>query len=254
MMTSAAETPSPLWMSVGMPRPLSRTVHEPSGLSVTSDLGGVAGERLVDGVVDDLVDHVMQAGAVIGVADIHARALAHRVEALEDLDRFCAVVVGRDVGGRVRPCDVPRIDLQKCVRISVDLTRKCRCRTAQSGPANMLIQVRFLKVRRVQNEAIFSAAEALETMLQSAAESRCRRACETRAGSVSKAATSIALLRSPTPLRRQQVLRKAIGGLILRDRLRQADPGRRPRIPRGRYRCAGSRCACAQFLPRRLGC
>ena len=35
MMTSAAETPSPSWMPVGMPRPLSRTVHEPSGLSVT---------------------------------------------------------------------------------------------------------------------------------------------------------------------------------------------------------------------------
>jgi hypothetical protein len=36
--------------------------------------------------------------------------------------------------------------------------------------ANMLIQVRFLKVRGGQKEAIFSAAEALETMRQSAAE------------------------------------------------------------------------------------
>ena len=34
---------------------------------------GVAGERFVDRVVDDLVDHVVQARAVIGVADIHAR-------------------------------------------------------------------------------------------------------------------------------------------------------------------------------------
>ena len=65
---------------------------EPSGLSVTVDRLGMAGERLVDGVVDDLVDHVMQAGAVIGVADIHARPLAHGVEALEDLDRFRAVI------------------------------------------------------------------------------------------------------------------------------------------------------------------
>ena len=32
---SAAETPSPLWISVGMPRPLSSTVAEPSALSVT---------------------------------------------------------------------------------------------------------------------------------------------------------------------------------------------------------------------------
>ena len=35
MMTSAAETPSPVWMSVGMPRPLSMTVQEPSEFSVT---------------------------------------------------------------------------------------------------------------------------------------------------------------------------------------------------------------------------
>jgi hypothetical protein len=35
MMTSAAETPSSLWMSTGMPRPLSRTVTEPSPFSVT---------------------------------------------------------------------------------------------------------------------------------------------------------------------------------------------------------------------------
>ena len=39
----------------------------------------VAGQSLVDGVVDDLIDHVMEAGAVIGVADVHARPLAHGV-------------------------------------------------------------------------------------------------------------------------------------------------------------------------------
>src|SRR5690606_25778728 len=35
-MTSAAETPSSLWMSVGMPRPLSSTLTDPSGLSSIS--------------------------------------------------------------------------------------------------------------------------------------------------------------------------------------------------------------------------
>jgi hypothetical protein len=49
-------------------------------------------ERLVDRIVDDLVDHVVQARAVIGVADIHAGALAHGVEALEDLDAVGAIV------------------------------------------------------------------------------------------------------------------------------------------------------------------
>ncbi len=54
----------------------------------------IAGERLVDGVVDDLVDHVMQARAVVGVADIHARALAHGIEPAQHLDRMCVVFLG----------------------------------------------------------------------------------------------------------------------------------------------------------------
>ena len=35
MMTSAAEMPSSVWMPVGIPRPLSVTLTEPSGFSVT---------------------------------------------------------------------------------------------------------------------------------------------------------------------------------------------------------------------------
>ena len=65
-----------------MPRPLSTTVTEPSAWIVTRDFLAVAGERLVDGVVDDLEHHVVQAGAVIGVADVHAGALADGLEAL----------------------------------------------------------------------------------------------------------------------------------------------------------------------------
>ena len=54
----------------------------------------MAGQRLVDGVVDHLVDHVVQARAVVGVADIHARALAHRIEPLQHLDAVGAVFGG----------------------------------------------------------------------------------------------------------------------------------------------------------------
>ena len=57
------------------------------------DARAVAREVLVDRVVDDLVDEVMQARAVIGVADVHAGALADAFEALQDADR--AVVVRR---------------------------------------------------------------------------------------------------------------------------------------------------------------
>jgi hypothetical protein len=40
----------------------------------------VARERFVDSVVHNLEYHVVQTGAVIGIADIHARALAHRIQ------------------------------------------------------------------------------------------------------------------------------------------------------------------------------
>ena len=57
-----------------------------------------ARERLVNGVVDDLVHHVVQAGAVVRVPDIHARPLAHGIEAFEHLDRFRPVIGGNRVG------------------------------------------------------------------------------------------------------------------------------------------------------------
>jgi hypothetical protein len=58
---------------------------------------GVPGQRLVDGVVDDLPDHVVQA-ALAGGADVHTGALAHRLEALENGDGTAGVgVLGRAV-------------------------------------------------------------------------------------------------------------------------------------------------------------
>ena len=56
------------------------------------DLVAVAGQSLVDGVVDHLIDHVVEARAVVGVADIHAGPLAHGIEALQNLDGLGAVV------------------------------------------------------------------------------------------------------------------------------------------------------------------
>ena len=54
-------------------------------------VGRVARHRLVDRVVDDLPDEVVQA-ARVGRADVHARALANGLEALEDLDAGGGVV------------------------------------------------------------------------------------------------------------------------------------------------------------------
>src|SRR6267378_3754026 len=65
-------------------------------VGVQNDLDRVAeaAERLVDGVIDNLVDQMMQAVGA-RVADVHSGALADRLEALENLDvargvRVCA--------------------------------------------------------------------------------------------------------------------------------------------------------------------
>jgi len=56
------------------------------------DVAAEAGHALVDGVVRDLVDEVMEP-ALVGAADVHAGATAHRLQAAQDLD----------VAGRVLP-------------------------------------------------------------------------------------------------------------------------------------------------------
>ena len=122
MMTSAAEMPSSLWISVGMPRPLSVTVTEPSAFSVTVTSVGMAGQRLVDGVVDDLIDHVVQARAVIGVADIHARPLADGIQAFENLDGIGAIGGVFKVAGGIRSCRGPSAGAQAPAIVLIRIT------------------------------------------------------------------------------------------------------------------------------------
>lgn len=61
----------------------------------------VPGQRLVDGVVDDLVDEVVKA-ALTGRADVHAGPLADRVQTLEDCDGAGVVRRGHLAGGLIR--------------------------------------------------------------------------------------------------------------------------------------------------------
>src|SRR5687768_9157716 len=56
------------------------------GVNGDADLGAMTGQRFVDGVVHHLEHHVVQAGAVIGVTDVHARALAYGIQTFEYLD------------------------------------------------------------------------------------------------------------------------------------------------------------------------
>src|SRR5574343_514201 len=61
------------------------------GVDGDDDVVAVPGQRLVDRVVDDFEDQVVQAGAVGGVTDVHARTLADSLQAFEDLDAGFAV-------------------------------------------------------------------------------------------------------------------------------------------------------------------
>ena len=74
--------------------------HRDRAIAVDPDGDGVTvtSQGFVDRVVDHLEDHMVQAGAIVGVTDVHAWALADRFEALQDLD--LAAVVGIGHGGR----------------------------------------------------------------------------------------------------------------------------------------------------------
>ena len=61
--------------------------HKTVRLHLDIDPVGVAGERLVHGIVDHFGEQVMQR-LFVGAADIHARAAAHRLEPFQDLDVF----------------------------------------------------------------------------------------------------------------------------------------------------------------------
>ena len=66
----------------GRPFPASLAGESyPAGIPIVDEefLEQLVGERLVDRVVQDLEHHVVQTGPVIGVADVHSRALADRI-------------------------------------------------------------------------------------------------------------------------------------------------------------------------------
>ena len=62
------------------------------GVDDHADFRAVTRQSLVDGVIHQFKDHVVQAGAIVGIADVHTRALAHRIQSLEDFDAGGIVV------------------------------------------------------------------------------------------------------------------------------------------------------------------
>ena len=82
--------------------------HGTVGIELNEDPVAMAGKRFVDRIVADLEHHMVKTRAVVGVTDVHAGALAHRVEALEDLDALgvVGVAVGVAFGGRCHSPDI----------------------------------------------------------------------------------------------------------------------------------------------------
>ena len=50
------------------------------------DVGAVSGERFINGVVHHFEDHVVEAGTVVGIANIHPGPFANGIKAAEYLD------------------------------------------------------------------------------------------------------------------------------------------------------------------------
>ena len=62
------------------------------------DVVAVTSQGFVDGIVDDFENHVMQAGTVLGITDVHARSFADGFQTFKDLDAAGTVILGR--GGK----------------------------------------------------------------------------------------------------------------------------------------------------------
>jgi hypothetical protein len=70
---------------------------------------GMSGEALIDRIIDNFINHVMQAGAVICIANIHPRAFTHSVQSFEDFDairpifRACVWRILSGIGHKKNP-------------------------------------------------------------------------------------------------------------------------------------------------------
>ena len=63
-------------------------LHRHGFIGVNGDFYALtkAGQCFIDGVIHDLKDHVMQARAIVRIADVHTGALTHRIQPLEDFN------------------------------------------------------------------------------------------------------------------------------------------------------------------------
>ena len=67
--------------------------HRAISLDGHVDFGGITGERLIHGVINDLVDQMVQT-ALGGRADVHAGAFTNRLQTFQHGDIGCTVFMG----------------------------------------------------------------------------------------------------------------------------------------------------------------
>ena len=56
------------------------------GMDFDLDRVAVTGQGLVDGIIHHLEHHMVQAGTVIGIANVHSRAFANGIQTLENFN------------------------------------------------------------------------------------------------------------------------------------------------------------------------
>ena len=71
--------------------------HRPVSIQLYLHNIAMACQRLVNRIVDNLIDHMVQARPIISIANIHAWAFTHRVQPAQHLDRIGAIVIFRKI-------------------------------------------------------------------------------------------------------------------------------------------------------------
>ena len=74
------------------------------GVDGDADLGAIAGQGLIDRVIHHLEHQVMQAGAIVGIADVHAGTLAYGVQPFQDRNaRRCVGRIAHETAASRNP-------------------------------------------------------------------------------------------------------------------------------------------------------
>ncbi len=75
----------------GNPAPVILHTHTAVVVQRHQNPVAISRQRFVDGVIDHFIHHVVQTATVIGVADVHAWALAHGIKAAQNLNAVLAI-------------------------------------------------------------------------------------------------------------------------------------------------------------------